>query len=109
MPSVENLFNTKIIKKQRVIAQKKEAIRQEKIKFNEIMGDDSFWNTYDPLVKRRIYNLIIKKDCRGLQEEFTVSADRMDVKQAQGRSASRELELMDFIDDKKRELGCYGK
>lgn len=64
--------------------------------------------TYDPIVKKRINNLIIKKDCKELQNEFNIATDRMDVKLAQGESASRELEMISFLEKKIRVI-CHKK
>ena len=36
---------------------------------NEFQNDDSdFWEKFDPIVKRRVYDLIKNKDCEGLQK-----------------------------------------
>lgn len=79
----------------------------DELKQNEIQIDNStFWNEFDPIVKERIYKMIKEKDCRGLQKEFNVTADNMDRLQARGKSASRNLELMDFLQDQMNELKC---
>lgn len=103
----KSFLNNDIIEKQRIIKNKKLKEADKKRKFNQIMGDDSFWKTYDPMVKQRVFNMIIQKDCKGLQEEFNIAADRMDVKHSVGRKATRELEFIDFIENKLREIDCH--
>jgi hypothetical protein len=91
---------------------KKEITKEMKIageirKFNKIMGNNDFWNKYDPLVKKRIYKLIIEKNCKGLQEEYNTAANMMEKKQKSGIRASKEVELVTFLDNKMRDLNCY--
>jgi len=75
---------------------------------NQFREDNSdFWSKYDPIVKRRIYNLIKNKDCKELQNEFNITADNLDRIQNSGGSGNRNLELMDFLNEKMNELGCY--
>lgn len=92
-------------RKKQVIKEKK--IADERMKFNEIMGDDDFWNKYDPIVKKRIYQLILDKNCEELQEEFTTAANMSEIKHSTGKKANKELELMTFIDEKLKNLDCY--
>lgn len=76
----------------------------------QFQNDDSdFWSEYDPIVKRRIYDLIKNKDCAGLQKEFKITADNLDRIQNTGGSGSRNLQLMDFLNVKMEEFGCYKK
>jgi len=51
--------------------------------------------------------LIKKKDCQGLQEEFKVTADNMDRIQASGGDGSRNLDLMNFLEDQMQDLDCH--
>ncbi|MFK7060254.1 hypothetical protein V3Q90_08990 [Flavobacterium oreochromis] len=71
------------------------------------LDDAEFWNLYDPIVKERVYKLIENKDCNGLQNEFDTTAENMDRLQKAGKSASRNIDLMDFLEDKMKELGCH--
>ena len=108
VPSFDVFLDKEIVEKQRVIAQNQEVIRQDKIKFNEIMGDDDFWNEFDIMVKERVYTLIKNKDCRELQKEFNITADHADrFHKIRDSRASKHTSLMSFIDDKMRELECY--
>lgn len=75
---------------------------------SEIQLDNSeFWKNYSPDVKTRIHKLIENKDCKGLQEEFNL-ADKNNQAQM-NRTGRNNAELMDFIDNNMRELGCYNK
>lgn len=107
VPNIESFVEEEVINKRRQQIIEKEKIANERRKIVEVMGDDDFWNKYDPLVKNRIYKLIVKKDCRGLQKEFNTSTDMMERKQKSGISASKELDLSNFLDKKMRELNCY--
>ncbi|REG99146.1 hypothetical protein [Flavobacterium aquicola] len=74
----------------------------------EIQIDNSdFWNKFDPIVKERVYKMIKEKDCAGLQEEFNVTADNLDRLQASGRSGERNLDLMNFLEEQMKNLGCH--
>jgi len=69
--------------------------------------NDSFWEKYDPIVKDRALDLIIRKDCSGLQDEFNITADNMDKLQSAGKSASRNIDLMNFLEEQMKELDCH--
>ena len=71
------------------------------------LDNSKFWNDFDPIVKIRIYKMIEEKDCSSLQQEFNTTADNMDRLQASGKSGSRNLELMSFLENKMIELHCY--
>jgi hypothetical protein len=66
-----------------------------------------FWDEFDPMVKERVYKMIDEKDCTGLQQEFNTTADVMDKLQATGKSASRNLDLMDFLEEQMKKLDCH--
>ncbi|KGL61920.1 hypothetical protein [Polaribacter sp. Hel1_85] len=107
VPSFETFVDEATVKHRKEEVIKEEKIANERRKFNEIMGNDEFWNKYDPIVKKRIYKLIIDKNCGELQEQFTIAADMSEIKHSTGKIANKELELMDFIDEKMRDLDCY--
>lgn len=65
------------------------------------------WNKYDPIVKDRIELMIFNKDCGALQEEFDATAENSERIHASGRTANRNLDLMDFLDEQMKELDCY--
>lgn len=69
--------------------------------------NDDFWNEYDPMVKERALDLIIRKDCAGLQDEFNTTADNLDRFHAAGKTSNQNLEHMDFLDEVMKKLGCY--
>lgn len=71
------------------------------------MDNSEFWKKFDPIVKQRIYQMIKDKDCASLQQEFNTTADNMDRLQKAGKSASRNLDLMNFLDNQMKELECY--
>lgn len=73
------------------------------------MDDSEFWKKFDPIVKQRIYQMIKDKDCASLQQEFNTTADNMDRLQKAGKSASRNVDLMNFLDQEMKELDCYKK
>lgn len=70
------------------------------------VDNSDFWNEFDPIVKERVHKMIKEKDCAGLQSEFNITADNMDKLQSTGKSGSRNLELMAFLEDKIKELDC---
>lgn len=73
---------------------------------NEMELDNSaFWNNYSSDVKLRIHKLIENKDCKGLQNEFNI-ADKNNQAQM-NRTGRNNAELMDFIDNNMKKLGCY--
>ena len=75
---------------------------------NEFQNDDSdFWKKFDPIVKRRVYDLIKNKDCEGLQKEYNITADNLDRIHNSGGTSSRNLDLMFFLDEKMKDIGCY--
>lgn len=82
------------------------AIMAKEENITKIMGYGDFWNKFDPIVKERIYELIVSKDCKGLQKEFNIAADNMDRVQSSGKSGGKFLDLMEFIIEKKEELHC---
>lgn len=89
-------------------AEVKSKVKPANIQKEEIQIDNSdFWNEFDPIVKERVYKMIKEKDCTGLQEEFNVTADNMDRLQASGRSGARNLDLMNFLEEKMQELDCH--
>ena len=71
------------------------------------LDNSKFWNEFDPVVKIRIYKMIEEKNCSGLQDEFNTTADNMDKLQSAGKSASRNIDLMDFLEDKMKDLDCH--
>lgn len=65
------------------------------------------WESYDSIVKVRIDSLVKNKDCKGLQEEFDVSADNST--NHYNRTGVSNLNLMDYIDYQLKSCGCYKK
>jgi hypothetical protein len=107
LPDVTRIVDNEIAENRR--AKRKQELQEiaERKKMNEIMGNDDFWNLYDPMVKTRVYKLIVEKDCKKLQVEFNTAADMQERKNKSGISASKEVDLMDFIDGKMSDIGCY--
>lgn len=69
--------------------------------------NDDFWTKYDPIVKERALDLYIRKDCKGLQEEFNTTADNFDRLNKARKDGSRNIEHMDFLDNALKKLDCY--
>ena len=81
---------------------------KEKKVLTDMEKDHSdFWKKFDPIVKERVYKLIEKKDCAGLQNEFKITAENLEKIQNSGGDGSRNLGLMNFLDKKMKELDCY--
>lgn len=70
------------------------------------LDNSKFWDEFDPLVKIRIYKMIEEKDCSDLQDEFNITADNMDKLQSAGKSASRNIDLMHFLEEQMKEFDC---
>lgn len=109
IPSAESFIDEKALKlrKSEIVIEKR--VAEEKRKFNAVMGNDDFWNKYNPLLKKRIYKMILDKNCGELQESFTNAANMADLKHSRGGKANKEVALMDFLDEKMKELGCYNR
>ena len=69
--------------------------------------DSDFWENYSSKVKTRIHKLIQEEDCAGLQQEFDIAGDNNLAQKR--RTGTGNVELMDFIDENMKEMGCYGK
>lgn len=69
----------------------------------------NFWNDFDPIVRQRIEMLIFNRDCVGLQEEFNAAAENSERFHNAGKSSSKHLDLMDFVDTQLKKLDCYDK
>ncbi len=69
------------------------------------MNDKDLWDQYAPDVKTRIRLLIFNKDCEGLQNEFN-TADKNNQMQLK-RTGRTNADLMDFVDEQMRAIGCY--
>lgn len=107
VPNLRNFIKTKLVDDRLAEKEKEDKAYKDREKMNKVMGHDDFWNLYDPIVKTRIYKFIVEKNCKKLQEEFDTAADMADRKHSSGIRASKELELMDFIDSKMDDIGCY--
>ncbi|MBT0606828.1 hypothetical protein KIV10_01410 [Aequorivita echinoideorum] len=66
---------------------------------------DDFWKNYDAEVKRKIVQMIYLKDCDGLQKQFDIAEQNMNSQLA--RTGTGNSELMGFIDENMRKIGCY--
>ena len=110
VPNLLNLLNSKIISEQKKIheIQNKSDLENQQLidKMNE-MDNSDFWNDFDPSVKERIYFLVQKKDCNGLQKEFDAAEENLKSHHSANQSSSKHLSLMDFIDNKMKEIDCY--
>jgi hypothetical protein len=63
------------------------------------------WENYSPSVKARIDSLAAAGDCSGLQREFDIADENDDAQRA--RVGSGNADLMDYVDAKLSEAGCY--
>lgn len=68
-------------------------------------SNDKFWKDYAPEVRVRIIEKVLLKDCEALQNEFSI-ADQNNASQI-ARTGTGNTELMNFIDENLREIGCY--
>lgn len=67
--------------------------------------DDKFWDNYDEKINLRILKFILTKNCKALQQEFIIADKNMDSQLA--RTGTGNSELMGFIDENMRKIGCY--
>ena len=105
---IGNLLNPRKKEEDKLNKEEKKSTTVDIKKKSDLELDDSdFWTLYDPIVKQIVYKLIEKKDCQGLQKEFDVTAENMDRLQKAGKSASRNIELMDFLENKMKEFDCH--
>ncbi len=107
VPKTATFINEVAVMRRREQIAKEEQIANELRKFNEEMGQLDFWKKYDPIVKKRIYKYIVNKNCAELQKEFNLASNMMKRKQKSELSADKELEFIDFLDNRMREIGCY--
>lgn len=81
-------------------------IASEDIVQERMDGDNSsFWNDYDIAVKKKIYKLIVEKDCRSLQLQFDIADNNNDLQLR--RTGKTNSDLLYFIDEAMRGLDCY--
>jgi len=71
------------------------------------MDDIDVWNEFAPDVKTRIELMIFNKDCDGLQKEFNSADENVKRFHNAGSNSIKHTELMDFVDEQMRGLGCY--
>lgn len=67
--------------------------------------DDDFWSKYDTELNNRILALIVSGNCLGLQSEFETADANSNSQKA--RTGTNNTELMVFMDENLRKLGCY--
>jgi hypothetical protein len=65
------------------------------------------WENYAPEVKTRIDRMAVEGDCGGLLQAGFDTADANDTAQ-RNRVGSGNADLMDYIDAKLSDAGCYG-
>jgi hypothetical protein len=65
-----------------------------------------FWSEFDPIVKQRIDNAILKKDCLILSEEFKAANENIERFKASGKTSRKHLKLKSFVNKKMIELNC---
>ena len=71
---------------------------------------EDFWDKFSPIVKERVNTLIINKDCKGLQKEFDTTEEnhnRNVERFGYGKQNYHFTDLMGYIDDNMRKIGCY--
>jgi len=76
-----------------------------KKKAQTVTSNASFWKNYDTEVKARILKMIGNKNCSALQNEFNIAENNS--KSQLRRTGTGNAELMSFIDDNMRSIGCY--
>ena len=68
---------------------------------------EDFWNKFDPIVKERINNHIQNGNCTELQKEFDTTESNSQRNRKSGRSSRHFVDLMRYIDENMKEIGCY--
>ncbi len=71
------------------------------------MDDIDVWNEFAPEVKTRIELMIFNKDCDELQKEFNSADENVKRFHNAGSNSIKHTELMDFVDEQMRKMGCY--
>ncbi|MCT4664939.1 MAG: hypothetical protein N4A45_06865 [Flavobacteriales bacterium] len=107
VPDLRDYINTEIVDARLAEKQQQDKAYEEKKQMNKVMGNADFWNLYDPMVKTRIYKFIVDKNCKKLQIEFNTADDMRKRKHKSSMSASKEVDLMDFLNNKMSDIGCY--
>lgn len=64
------------------------------------------WENYAPEVKTRIDGFAGSGDCAALQQEFDIADANDDLQR--DRVGDGNADLMDYIDEKMADAGCYG-
>lgn len=65
------------------------------------------WENYADTVKQRIADLIDAQDCTSLQAEFDIADQNSEA--TRNRTGESNANLMALIDDRMREIGCFGQ
>jgi len=65
-----------------------------------------FWSEFDPIVKQRIDNAVLKKDCLILSEEFKAANENIQRFKASGKTSRKHLKLRSFVNKKMIEFNC---
>ncbi|WP_395047885.1 hypothetical protein [Flavobacterium sp.] len=71
------------------------------------MNDIDVWDEFGADVKTRIEMMIFNKDCDALQQEFNAADENIKRFHNAGRNSNKHSELMGFVDEQMRDLGCY--
>lgn len=77
---------------------------------SDLLPDDydaKFWSKYDKMVRERVLRMIFLKDCNSLQNEFDATEENLKRFHAARKSSTRNVSLMNFIDNNMQDLGCY--
>ena len=88
------------------VLKKDEKVRKKKV----VKKEEDFWNKFDPLVKKRVNTLIMNRDCNGLQSEFNTTEENLYRNRKRfggGKHNYHFTDLMGYIDDNMRKIGCY--
>lgn len=65
------------------------------------------WGDYTPGLQAKIDTMSTAKDCNGMQIEFNqIGATNLAVRNRFGHG---NVEVLQYIDDKEREAGCFGQ
>ena len=66
-----------------------------------------FWNDFDPIVKKRIDNAVLKEDCLILSEEYEAANENIKRFKASGKTSKKHLKLRSFVNKKMIEFNCF--
>ena len=104
---ISNLFggDDESISEDLAVDEKVEVVEEEAADQEELSSIQVDWSKYGDGLQERIDSLAEAGDCLALQNEFDTAFDNDDL--TRERTGSGNAELMSYIDEKLRSVGCY--